>query len=384
MAKGQVWRSEIREYKDRATGVKVKQMTDYNANSYLPYFTSNTWFDNNKKIVFCSERQNSVNLFSLDIRDGEMVQLTEYTPEERNLPMGLVYEKNPIKEELYFWHGRELMALDMRTLAERVVYIRPEGHMDAGVSCTADGKNLCLGITEDIGYKRAKDGKNDSVSFEENWKLKPHSTIFLIDIERGKEKVVYEEDAWLTHINPSPVKENIITYCHEGPWEKVDQRIWGLDLSNGKKWDIRPKNGGECFGHEFWLKDGVTLGYHGWREGEQFFGKIRYDNSDWVEVIFPASIQHIHHIHFNDFSMMVADSFADYPAIRIWKNVHGKVSWPRVLCEHRSSFHFHPAHAHPRFTPDGKKVLYTSNVSGYCNVYMVDLPDFESLPEVSR
>ena len=41
-------------------------------------------------------------------------------------------------------------------------------------------------------------------------------------------------------------------------------------------------------------------------------------------------------------------------------------------------------HAHPRFTPDGKQVLFTSDVSGYGNVYMADVPDLDSLPETKE
>lgn len=40
------------------------------------------------------------------------------------------------------------------------------------------------------------------------------------------------------------------------------------------------------------------------------------------------------------------------------------------------------SHAHPAFSPDGKHVLFTSNRTGYCNIYLADVPEsFESLPE---
>lgn len=39
-------------------------------------------------------------------------------------------------------------------------------------------------------------------------------------------------------------------------------------------------------------------------------------------------------------------------------------------------------HVHPRLSPDGKQVLFTSDMSGYGNLYLVDVPDFESLPEM--
>ena len=39
-------------------------------------------------------------------------------------------------------------------------------------------------------------------------------------------------------------------------------------------------------------------------------------------------------------------------------------------------------HVHPRFSPDGTHVLFTSDVSGYGNVYLAEVPNFASLPEV--
>jgi oligogalacturonide lyase len=53
---------------------------------------------------------------------------------------------------------------------------------------------------------------------------------------------------------------------------------------------------------------------------------------------------------------------------------------PRILAEHGSTFNGNPAHCHPRFTPDGKHVLYTSDTSGYANVYMVEVGKLDELP----
>lgn len=90
-------------------------------------------------------------------------------------------------------------------------------------------------------------------------------------------------------------------------------------------------------------------------------------------------------MHSNDFSLIVGDAS---PVVRIWRrndeaggegvNFDG----PRVLCEHRSSFHIQKVHVHPRFSPDGSYVVFTSDRSGYGNVYLVEVPEFGSLPEL--
>ena len=55
---------------------------------------------------------------------------------------------------------------------------------------------------------------------------------------------------------------------------------------------------------------------------------------------------------------------------------------PRVLFEHRSSMHVQITHGHPRFSPDGRSALFTSDASGYGSICLVDVPDFGSLPVV--
>ena len=128
-------------------------------------------------------------------------------------------------------------------------------------------------------------------------------------------------------------------------------------------------------GHEYWYADGETLGFHDTREdGSAFFGHIRYDNSGLVEVNFS---KHTGHIHFNDKNLIVGDGRG---IIKLWIWNGETYDGPRILCEHNSSLktqHFHP---HPRFNAAGNKVIYTSDVTGYCNVYQVDLMEFEPLP----
>jgi oligogalacturonide lyase len=46
----------------------VHQLTAYKAHSSHFYFTYPCWYDNGRKIVFASDRDNRVNLFGVDLR----------------------------------------------------------------------------------------------------------------------------------------------------------------------------------------------------------------------------------------------------------------------------------------------------------------------------
>jgi oligogalacturonide lyase len=68
--------------------------------------------------------------------------------------------------------------------------------------------------------------------------------------------------------------------------------------------------------------------------------------------------------------------------IFLWKKTAEGMEGPRILCKHRGSFHVQQIHVHPRFSPDGTKILFTSDMNGYGNVYLAEVPDFDRLPKL--
>ena len=52
-----------------------------------------------------------------------------------------------------------------------------------------------------------------------------------------------------------------------------------------------------------------------------------------------------------------------------------------LLCTHRGSFQCQEVHVHPRFSPDGRQIVFTSDARGYGNVYAIDVPEFDALPD---
>ncbi|MEZ4637916.1 MAG: hypothetical protein R2856_23650 [Caldilineaceae bacterium] len=68
--------------------------------------------------------------------------------------------------------------------------------------------------------------------------------------------------------------------------------------------------------------------------------------------------------------------------VRIWQWNGQDFDGPRVLCRHRSSAHIQKVHVHPRFNATGTHVLFTSDSTGYGNLYLVEMLAFERLPEL--
>jgi oligogalacturonide lyase len=383
MAKGDRFPAEWRTFTDDLTGVEVRQLTNHKGHSHHLYFTNPGWYDGGRRLLFGSDRGNRTNLFSVELASGEITQLTDLDqpppPAETSFLFASV---NPRRAEVYFWHGRDLVALDLDSLEERRLYQAPAGFMTNMTNVTADGKYLCTGLYEDLSSKFKIDLLHGYVGFEEYWEAMPLSQVLRIDTTSGAAEVVFEEHYWIGHVNTSPKLPHILTYCHEGPWHRVDNRIWGLDLTSGRTWKIRPGPAGERVGHEYWFADGEQIGYHGRSvDGAPFYGSVRYDNTGQVEAPFPHDSNHFHS---NDLGLIVGDGSRDAPQLLLWRFRDGRFEGPRVALTHRSSFHVQILHVHPRFSPDGKQILFVSDASGYGNLHLIDTPDFDALPELEQ
>lgn len=375
MTRGRVWPAERKTYTDRLTGIEVMQLTDYKAHSRHLYFTEDGWYDGDRKLLFVSDRENSANLFSLNMDDGTIRQLTDL-PHHDDLSACLA----PQGDVAFVKTKKTLSRLRLDTLETTTLYTAPEGYNLGNPSCTADGRYVTTCIQEDLSHRIRLDLGNGYVGHRELMEAAPKSRIIRVDAARGEAETVYEAERFITHINASPTQPWLITFCHEGPWHLVDHRIWGLDLRNGRAWKIRERlEPQEKVGHEFFFPDGETIGYHGFRaDGTNFFGQIRYDNVGRKETDFGFDTWHS---HADGRGRAVVDGKGDVKTLCVWEEQDGRVDGPRVLCELRCSFHSQKVHAHPRFTRDGKKLLFTSDKSGYANLYLVELPEsFDTLP----
>ena len=385
MGKGQVYHDPKFTYADTYSNRNIQRLTDYLGHSNHFYFTDPCWFNNNRSFVFTSQRENSGNLFRYDLDDGKITQITDLNTKSR--PGGIV---SAINNAAYFWHGRQLIELNLETLAERIIH-EQEGNMAprGRANPTADGKYICTHFQEEI----PEDGPSISFAysrFVEYFEKKPFSQIVRIEVETGKLDVIHEDNRYLGHINTSPSQANILTYCHEGPWARIDQRIWGLNIQTGETWKIRDQKGQNIrVGHEYWFDNGEHIGYHGSpREGSgnHVFGFIKYDNTDHREVNFPF---HSTHFHSLDETMMVGDGNSvgspnAKPFIQLFKWDGEQYIGPKILSYHRSTFNDQHAHCHPRFTPDGKSILYSSDLTSYANMYLAKIGDFDTLPDLTK
>lgn len=374
---------EHEAYDDPETGARVRRLTsDPDADSWHLYFTENGWHDDGRRLLFRSNRGGSRDLYSIELESGEITQLTDLPGD-----IGGVTRIDG-HETALFWCDERLVSLDLESLEGRTLYELPDGYSGSIAAGTADGSRAVTAISEDVEVDPGEDRDSWIAAREAT---KPHSQVLSVALEGGEPTIHVDEDRWLNHVNASPTRPELVTYCAEGPWEVVD-RIWGLDLETGETWKIRPTGDGEhedeveAVGHEYWLADGETIGYHGWTgtraDPDAFFGQVRYDGEHVREYLAPDIYTHFHS---NSRALVVGDGThrgAPHDLLWEWDEDADTYAPPRILASHGWSGD-DDTHPHSRLSPDDERVVFDSSRGGTgSDVYLVNVPD--DLAELPR
>lgn len=222
--------------------------------------------------------------------------------------------------------------------------------------------------------------------------------LFTMDARSGEVRTFYGSDDWLNHLQFSPTDAGLLMFCHEGPWHKVD-RIWTIrtDGSALSRIHARTMNM-EIAGHEFFSPDGQTIWYDLQTPRGQDF---------WVAGASLATGErtqfHLEHnewsVHFNvspDGTLFAGDGGDEEMVARApdgkWISLLRPQSIPDVAgirapnardliqpgffqSQRLVDMHGHDYRLEPNvtFTPDGRRIVFRSNMHGPTHVYAVEI-----------
>ena len=153
MAQGDVLRSEKREYREPATGVKVVQLTDAPCHNVHPYYNQEGFVGGSERYVFASNRSGKGQIYAVETGSGKIVQLTasheppvlagiENRPGGGASSGGLTCDS--VRGRIYYCCGKRVYCLDIETLREEVVAESPPGcDALAAPTCRAAGATWC-------------------------------------------------------------------------------------------------------------------------------------------------------------------------------------------------------------------------------------------------
>ncbi len=381
---------------DPDTGHRVVRLTN-EPNSASLYFNQNGYTPNGKRLVYTTPDGISV----LDIETKQPRQVV--TGRVRLIDAG---RKN---ERVYYLRDGAAWWTDIDSGQSHKIGVLPP----RGSIATVNADETLLAGTyiegeqgQDYGGARSQPAapagqahpldqpKNKGQMMEERWASRLPMAMFTLNVGTGELKVIHKANDWLNHLLFSPTDPNLLMFCHEGPWHKVD-RIWTIRLNTAKVTKIHTRTMAmEIFGHEFWSADGKTIWYdlqtprgedfwvagynvdtgartwyhlqrNEWsihfnvsRDGKLFCGDggdpgqvAHAPDGEWIYLFRPQQIEN---------RGIVSSGLIQPGAFRAEKLVN-------------MSKHQYRLEPNVSFTPDSKWIIFRSNMSGSTYVYAVEV-----------
>ena len=225
-------------------------------------------------------------------------------------------------------------------------------------------------------------------------------SMFVIDTRTGQQRTVRRATDWLNHLQFSPTDPNLLMFCHEGPWHKVD-RLWLMRVDKPDqaptKLHTRTMNM-EIAGHEWFSRDGKTIWYDLQTPRGEDFWVAGYEIASGRRTQYHLQ-RNEWSVHFNSSpdgklfsgdggdSEMVAHApdgkymylftphgIPDVAGLKAPNSdglIHpGFFTSEKLVNMAKQDYRLEP---NGIFTPDGKWLIYRGNMSGATQVYAVEL-----------
>ena len=366
---------------DPDTGARITRLTPEDVTCHRNYFYQKCFTHDGRKLVFGGEFGPGTdwNYHLLDLDTQTALQLTDQPGE--NTFGGFL---SPDDRHLFFVRQqRQLVRLELATLREDVVYVVPEGWVGYG---TWVPNSAC---TKMVGIEIAAEdwfALSDWQKFNEMFERQPRCRLFSIDLATGQRSVILEQKGWLGHPQYRPFDDTTVAYCHEGPHDRIDARMWFINEDGTNRRCGKPHENGESCTHEFWVPDGSAMIYVSYLKGSP---------ERWIRSLDPVTLADkpltamppCSHLMSNHNGTLIVGDGCGHAASGNNEMLTGdpylhlfdlKTGTTRKLARHDSSWGVYKGdrqvtHPHPSFTPDEKQVLFSCDKHGEPGLFLVDL-----------
>ncbi len=326
-AKGRVFPSEVRAYKDALTEFVIERLTSPEYASWLPSAYCRAVSRRAAFVVFGSEREGSPQLYRLDHRTGSSRQLTEAAALDR-----IAFTLLPGDRTLLYFDGPSLRALTLESLHEREIYrVRDGWERAPGLGLTRDGGTaLLIEVRDRVHEVRA------------------------VPVNARAAKTILTSPEAIAWPLPRPRGNELLCNGDDGSLRVA---------SFGGKTNRRVPTAAGRIGPAYWRPDGETVLYL--RTDEEGRSEIREADPDSGadRLVAPTS-------RFVQFSVNTDGSvFAGAAGSKAQPHIVLLLRKPLrelTLCEHRAS---RPQDAAPVFSPNSQRLYFQTDAAGRMAVY---------------
>jgi len=362
-----------REWVDPATHHRIVRLSDEDGTASL-YFHQNAYTEKGDLLLVSTRHGLSV----IDLQTRKIRQVVEGVA--RNVVVGRK------TRQVFYLKGDTVYATSLDSSETRSIATEARLRTGSGFAVNAD-ENLLAGSWVDNPQPPQQNPTDRGDNYPGKGNMMERRlaamipmSLYTIDTKSGKINTFNHSTDWLNHVQFSPTDPNLIMFCHEGPWHKVD-RIWTIrtDGTGLRKIHTRTMDM-EIAGHEFFSQDGKIIWYDlQTPKGKEF----------WLAGVVLASAKAIRYrVERSEWSVHYNVS----PAGKLFAGdgggpnsvaAPGNGQWiylftPRagVLEAEKLvdlSKHDYKLEPNVTFTPDGKWIIFRSNMFGPTHVFEVEV-----------
>jgi len=374
-----------REWIDPDTGHKIVRLSDEPGSSSF-YFHQNGYTASGDKLVFSTRS----GLSTYDFKTKKIEQIVE--GRTGNVIVGRK------TREVFYLKGETVYETNVDTKETREIVKDARLRSGSGFAVNAD--ETLLGGSMVVGEPPAEfrppappqpgatpapprgdnyPGKGDMM--ERRLAAKIPMTLYTINIKSGEVKTFHPATDWLNHVQFSPTDSTLMMFCHEGPWHKVD-RIWTIRTDGSQLTKVHTRTMDmEIAGHEFFGTDGKYIYYDLQTPKSQVFWLAKYEIKTGKLTKYSLT-KHEWSVHYNvspDGEFYSGDGGGPNSVARgdngQWMYLFRPTKDGKFESEKLVNLAKHDYTLEPNgtFTPDGKWIVFRSNMYGPTQVYAVEV-----------
>ena len=361
MGRGQVYPAEGHSFVDDATGAHLRQVTSQASIHHHPFYYIPAYDDAMRHLVFVSHRSGRPELFLERRESGELLQLTEHD--------GLhEYSIHPSHDGRFVYFTSDTGAWRVDTDA-------------------CDEELVLAFDTPDLshGGEPGNAGGTTALSYDDAWwavavRVGDRARLVVIDLARGAAEVILERAA-IGHPQFHPRDARLLRYAG-----RYDERMWTVRRDGTGNQLAYERQGKEWIVHETWHPRRRELLTTRWPHDvigvDIDTGTVRTvcRLNAWHPMINADGTRMVTDTTFPDRGLQLFDPEGEGEPQLLCTSASSNVGshWDTDHCpyddgpvEVDSLQHTHP---HPSFSPDGRRVVFTSDRGGHAQVYECEVP----------
>jgi len=363
---------------DSSTGHKVEKLVNREGNNSSFYFHNNPFLKSkdgqDDLMIFIGRTQTGSQYFSINLRTKEIDQITNQKGNKRGEIVG------PKTRKVFYMANDSVFSTHIDTHKTEFIYKFSNDVIGSVTTLNADETLLggALITKEENEIFRKNPAK--SSYFDKIYEAKLERSLITINLKTKVLDNLYSENAWLNHIQFSPSNPNLLMYCHEGPWHKVD-RIWTIDIKTKDTTLIHKRTvEREIAGHEFFSPDGNTIWFDLQipRSVTFYLAGKNLENGKETRYALKRDEWSIHYNISPDQKTFAGDGGDEGQVARAKDGMwlyHFTPKKDSLVSEKLVNMKNHDYNLEPNvhFSPNGKQIIFRANFEGSTQVYAVDL-----------